>query len=123
MSFIPDCNHLQASILFSVHLHSFYDEISVYAYVKTFKLNSIDANSCGFQCNDKLLFRRILLILFRFVFVLELEALIFLHACHNSVEKAKICLDTYYTCRTHCPEFFAKRDVNGADVKAQMEIL
>ena len=53
----------------------------------------------------------------------ELEALIFLHACYNSVEKAKACLDTYFTCRTHCPEFFGKRDVNGADVTAQMKIL
>lgn len=53
----------------------------------------------------------------------ELEALIFLHACYNSMEKAKIAMDTYHTTRTHCPEFFAKRDVNGADVAAQMKVL
>lgn len=57
------------------------------------------------------------------VSILELEALIFLYACHNSVEKAKVCLDTYFTCRTHCPEFFGKRDVNGADVVAQMKTM
>lgn len=39
------------------------------------------------------------------------------------MEKAKIAMDTYHTTRTHCPEFFAKRDVNGADVAAQMKVL
>lgn len=53
----------------------------------------------------------------------ELEAIIFLHACNYSVEKAKTCMDTYFTVRTHCPEFFGKRDVNGADITAQMKVL
>lgn len=56
-------------------------------------------------------------------FFSELEALIFLHACNYSIEKAKICMDTYHTTRTHCPEFFANRDVNGSDVQSQMKIL
>lgn len=53
----------------------------------------------------------------------ELEAIVFLHACGYSMEKAKICMDTYHTTRTHCPEFFAKRDVFGPDVVGQMKIL
>ncbi|XP_031637357.1 alpha-tocopherol transfer protein-like [Contarinia nasturtii] len=55
--------------------------------------------------------------------ITELDAIIFLHACNYSVEKAKICMDTYYTIRTHCPEFFGQRDVNGHDITAQMNIL
>lgn len=53
----------------------------------------------------------------------ELEAIVFLHACDYSMEKAKICMDTYHTTRTHCPEFFGKRDVCGQDVCSQMKIL
>lgn len=63
-----------------------------------------------------------LLIIFSNCFI-ELEAIIFLHACYYSVEKAKTCMDTYHTTRTHCPEFFAKRDVNGTDIAGQMKIL
>lgn len=54
---------------------------------------------------------------------LELEALIFYHACYNSVERAKSCMDAYYSVRTHSPEFFANRDVAGADIAAQMKIM
>lgn len=54
---------------------------------------------------------------------IELEAIIFLHACENSMEKAKVCMDTYHTTRTHCPEFFGNRDVFGQDVSNQMKTL
>lgn len=57
------------------------------------------------------------------VFCIELEAIVFLHACNYSMEKAKICLDTYHTTRTHCPEFFGNRDVFGEDITSQMKIL
>lgn len=47
----------------------------------------------------------------------------FLHACHNDVEAAKKRMETYYTFRTHCPEFYSDRDVNGEDLKTAMEIM
>lgn len=52
----------------------------------------------------------------------ELESIIFIHACNNDIEKAKQCSETYYTVRSHCPEFFAKRDVFGEDIKARMKV-
>jgi len=55
--------------------------------------------------------------------ITELEAIIFLHACYYSIERAKICMDTYHTTRTLCPEFFSNRDVNGADIAAQMKVM
>ncbi|KAJ6636959.1 Alpha-tocopherol transfer protein-like [Pseudolycoriella hygida] len=53
----------------------------------------------------------------------ELEAICFLHACYYSVEQAKVCLDTYHTARTHWPEFFKNRNVEGIDVTSQMKVV
>lgn len=94
------------------------------AYVYTFVVPyNILSDAFALQMPARIHLSQRIPLIFPFVFISELEALIFLHACHNSVEKAKACLDTYYTCRTHCPEFFGKRDVNGADVAQQMNIL
>lgn len=47
----------------------------------------------------------------------------FLHACNYSMEAAKVCMDAFHTTRTHVPEFFGNRDVNGEDVTNQMKIM
>lgn len=46
----------------------------------------------------------------------------FVHACGSDVETAKKIMDMYYTVRTHCPEFFAKRDVFAADFVGRINV-
>ncbi|XP_037037520.1 alpha-tocopherol transfer protein-like [Bradysia coprophila] len=53
----------------------------------------------------------------------ELEIVIFFHSCYNSVVMTQLRIDAAFTIRTHCPEFFANRDVLGKDVVAQMSLL
>lgn len=55
-------------------------------------------------------------------YVIEMEALIFVHACEYDLEKAKKCMDLYYTIRTMCPEIFGDRDVFGSDIEAQLKV-
>lgn len=54
--------------------------------------------------------------------VAENEAIIFVHACEYDLEKAKTCVDLYYTIRTIWTELFSNRDVFGADVEAQLRV-
>lgn len=54
--------------------------------------------------------------------VAELEAIIFVHACEYDLEKAKKCMDLYYTIRTMWTEIFSNRDVFGADIEAQLRV-
>lgn len=54
--------------------------------------------------------------------VAEFEAIMFVHACEYDLEKAKKCMDLYYTIRTMCPDLFGNRDVFGADIEAQMKV-
>lgn len=51
-----------------------------------------------------------------------MEAIIFVHSCQYDLEKAKQCMDLYYTIRTMCTEIFGNRDVFGADVEAQLKL-
>lgn len=53
----------------------------------------------------------------------ELEIIIYFHSCYNSFATTQSCIDTSLTIRTHCPEFFANRDVLGKDVVAQMNLM
>lgn len=53
----------------------------------------------------------------------ELETIIYFHSCYNSFATTQSCIDTSLTIRTHCPEFFANRDVLGKDVEAQMNLM
>lgn len=51
-----------------------------------------------------------------------MEAIHFVHACEYDLEKAKKCMDLYYTIRTMCTDLFSSRDVFGADIEAQMKV-
>lgn len=55
--------------------------------------------------------------------ITELEIILFLHCTFYSLEGAKTVIDTYYSCRTHCPEFFDNRDPNGSLVQEQDVVL
>ncbi|GLG95805.1 Retinol-binding protein pinta, partial [Gryllus bimaculatus] len=50
------------------------------------------------------------------------ELALFLHSCYFSVEAAKATLDTYFTVRTHLPEFFAQRDPTLPEVQTAAEV-
>ncbi|CAD7092405.1 unnamed protein product [Hermetia illucens] len=52
----------------------------------------------------------------------EIEAILFLYSCHNSMELAKQTVDLNFTLRTLCPEFFAKRDTSSSDIQRAMKV-
>lgn len=52
-----------------------------------------------------------------------MEAITFLHAWNYDIEGTKKSMDMYYTLRTDTPEFFGNRNVFGADIIAQMQVL
>ncbi|KAK9754144.1 CRAL/TRIO domain [Popillia japonica] len=41
--------------------------------------------------------------------ITELQLILFLHSCYYRIEPTKACIETFYTARTHCPEFFQNR--------------
>ncbi|XP_067015217.2 alpha-tocopherol transfer protein-like [Anabrus simplex] len=45
------------------------------------------------------------------------DLVLFLHSCYFRVEPAKNTLDTYFTVRTHVPEYFSKRDPDEPGIK------
>lgn len=63
------------------------------------------------------------IIYFIFNSILEMEAIVFLHAWDYDIEGTKKSMDMYYTMRTQTPEFFANRSAFGADIVAQMQVL
>lgn len=52
-------------------------------------------------------------------FISEIEVILFLHSCKYSTEYAKQVIDSFLTCRTHCPEFFKDRSLN--EIKSALE--
>lgn len=58
----------------------------------------------------------------RFVYI-ELEAIVILHSCRNSMEAAKICVDTYFTMRTHCKDFFAQRSLTAKGMQTALSMM
>ncbi|KAF5297259.1 hypothetical protein FQR65_LT10031 [Abscondita terminalis] len=40
----------------------------------------------------------------------EIELVYFLHSCYYSIEKTKATIDSFFTLKTACPEFFGKKD-------------
>lgn len=52
-----------------------------------------------------------------------METIVFLHSCYYSIENAKLCIDTYYTFRTHCPEFFENRNLKGKELQLAMNTM
>ncbi|GJQ85279.1 hypothetical protein Trydic_g23178 [Trypoxylus dichotomus] len=48
----------------------------------------------------------------------EFQIIIFLHSCYYRMEPTKICIETFYTARVHCPEFFKNR--NPIEIEPQL---
>ncbi|GLG95800.1 Uncharacterized protein GBIM_02694 [Gryllus bimaculatus] len=55
--------------------------------------------------------------------VLDRELVLFLHSCYYRVEAAKVTADTYFTARTHLPEFFAHRDATKPEVQLAAKVV
>lgn len=53
----------------------------------------------------------------------ELEAIVFLYSCQNSMEAAKNCVDIYFTLRTHCKDFFAERSLATKGMRTAMSMM
>lgn len=54
--------------------------------------------------------------------IAELEALIFLYSNYCQIEATKTAIDSYFTSRTHIPNFFDKRDILGDDLQLAQEV-
>lgn len=46
--------------------------------------------------------------------IADLHLLLFLHSNYNSIEAAKNTVESFFTIRSHVPEFFANRDPLGS---------
>lgn len=52
----------------------------------------------------------------------DLQLILFLQSCYFSMEQAKTTIDTFYTIKTLCPEFFAGRDPNSAKFREDVKV-
>lgn len=51
------------------------------------------------------------------------QLLLFYNACYGDMEKVKICIEKYFSCRKNAPEFFENRYLSQEDVKKSTEAL
>ncbi|XP_031331944.1 alpha-tocopherol transfer protein-like [Photinus pyralis] len=51
----------------------------------------------------------------------EVQLIFFLHSCYYSTELAKSTIESFFTLRAQCPEFFANRDPRRAEVRVQID--
>lgn len=52
------------------------------------------------------------------------ELALFMHSNYYLLEPTKVTIDTYFTIRTHVPEFFSNKDVSrDSDIKQAMTVL
>lgn len=51
------------------------------------------------------------------------QLLIFYNACYGDMEKTKMCIEKFYNCRKHTPEFFDNRIINSPELKQSLETL
>ncbi|KAI4454616.1 alpha-tocopherol transfer protein-related [Holotrichia oblita] len=40
----------------------------------------------------------------------EFQIILFLHSCYYRIEPTKTCIESFYTAKSHCPDFFTNRD-------------
>lgn len=52
------------------------------------------------------------------------ELALFVHSNYYLLEPTKVCIDTYFTIRTHVPEFFSSRDpLEEKNIRQTMSIM
>lgn len=51
------------------------------------------------------------------------QLLLFYNACYGDMDKTKICIEKFYCCRKHTPEFFDNRVINSPELKQSLETL
>ncbi|KAK5638182.1 hypothetical protein RI129_012477 [Pyrocoelia pectoralis] len=54
--------------------------------------------------------------------VSELHLMFFLHSCYYNIEMAKSAIESFFTIRTHCPEFFKNRNPKSTELVKQMNV-
>lgn len=54
--------------------------------------------------------------------VQDRELVLFLHSCYYSLESAKATADSYFTARSHLPEFFTKRDATRSEIRTAVGV-
>lgn len=51
------------------------------------------------------------------------QLLMFYNACYGNLDKSKICIEKYYSCRKNAPEFFENRVLTSEEMKKATEVL
>lgn len=51
------------------------------------------------------------------------ELALFLHSNYYRLEPTKASMDTFYTVRTHVPEFFSNRDINNKEIRQTSQVV
>lgn len=54
--------------------------------------------------------------------ITEMQAILFIHSCYYSLEKAKNALDTFFTLRTMCPELFAQLSPQNPNIITALNV-
>ncbi|XP_055528169.1 alpha-tocopherol transfer protein-like isoform X2 [Wyeomyia smithii] len=55
--------------------------------------------------------------------ITDLEIILFLHSNYHRIESTKTTIDSFYTCRTHVPEFFDARDITSRELHTVMDLV
>lgn len=51
------------------------------------------------------------------------QLVLFYNACYGDLERTKVCIEKYYSCRKNAPEFFDNRRVSAPEMAPMIEAL